>query len=171
MNFRFYYIWLALSSVSVGAHAAGNGAWNCEQGKNGEWTCLNQDANATATTPSTPPVINTPNAQTAPQQPNAQTSTPNSNSQPTIVPQTTTTPAIASPEISVPQPTQPPTATSQVIPLPMASPPPSVSNSAPENAATESTHLIEQLASEPPKPQVHVTETKHPQLQKVDPAP
>lgn len=42
MNLRFYTVYLALLSLTEIASAAGNGAWNCEQGKNGEWTCLNQ---------------------------------------------------------------------------------------------------------------------------------
>lgn len=47
MNLRFYKIWIALSFFSGAANAANNGAWNCEQGKNGEWTCLNQGGAAT----------------------------------------------------------------------------------------------------------------------------
>ncbi len=42
MNLRFYSIYLALLSVTEVAATADNAAWNCEQGKNGEWSCLNQ---------------------------------------------------------------------------------------------------------------------------------
>ncbi len=42
MNLRFYTVYLALFSFTEVAIAANNAAWNCEQGKNGEWTCLNQ---------------------------------------------------------------------------------------------------------------------------------
>lgn len=42
MNLRFYTIRLAILFFSGGATAANNAAWNCEQTKNGEWTCLNQ---------------------------------------------------------------------------------------------------------------------------------
>ena len=42
MNLRFYTVYLALLSFTEITNAANNAAWNCEQGKNGEWTCLNQ---------------------------------------------------------------------------------------------------------------------------------
>lgn len=42
MNFRFYTVYLALLSFTEVTNA-NNAAWNCEQSKNGEWTCLNQD--------------------------------------------------------------------------------------------------------------------------------
>lgn len=42
MNLRFYTVYLALLSLTEVATAANNAAWNCEQSKNGEWTCLNQ---------------------------------------------------------------------------------------------------------------------------------
>ena len=41
MNQRFFKKYLALLIVTDVAVAADN-AWNCEQGQNGEWTCLNQ---------------------------------------------------------------------------------------------------------------------------------
>jgi len=49
MNLRFYTIYLALLSFTEVALAANNAAWNCEQGKNGEWTCLNQGQNTQET--------------------------------------------------------------------------------------------------------------------------
>lgn len=42
MNLRFYTVYLALLTFTEVAAAANNAAWDCEQGKNGEWTCLNQ---------------------------------------------------------------------------------------------------------------------------------
>ncbi|OAI29053.1 LPS biosynthesis protein [Methylomonas koyamae] len=42
MNYRFYTISSALMFITGLASAANNSAWNCEQTKNGEWTCLNQ---------------------------------------------------------------------------------------------------------------------------------
>ena len=52
MNLRFYTVYLALLSVTEVAVAANNAAWNCEQGKNGEWNCLNQGpSSAPAPTP------------------------------------------------------------------------------------------------------------------------
>ncbi|AMK75701.1 MULTISPECIES: LPS assembly protein LptD [Methylomonas] len=42
MNYRFYTISSALLIFTGAASAANNAAWNCEQNKNGEWTCLNQ---------------------------------------------------------------------------------------------------------------------------------
>lgn len=41
MNFRLYTIYLALFSFTEISTA--ENAWNCEQSKSGEWTCLNQD--------------------------------------------------------------------------------------------------------------------------------
>ncbi len=56
MNFRFSKIWLAISFFSGATHATSNAVWNCEQSKNGEWTCLNQGPAATAETPKAPAV-------------------------------------------------------------------------------------------------------------------
>lgn len=42
MNLRFYTVYLALLTFTEVAAAANNAAWDCEQGKKGEWTCLNQ---------------------------------------------------------------------------------------------------------------------------------
>lgn len=42
MNYRFYTISSALLFFTGLASAANNAAWNCEQTKNGEWSCLNQ---------------------------------------------------------------------------------------------------------------------------------
>lgn len=42
MNYRFYTLSSALLFFTGAASAANNAAWNCEQTKNGEWTCLNQ---------------------------------------------------------------------------------------------------------------------------------
>jgi LPS-assembly protein len=46
MNLRFYTVYLALLSATETAVSASNGAWNCEQDKNGQWTCLNQGQEA-----------------------------------------------------------------------------------------------------------------------------
>ncbi|MDD2760563.1 MAG: LPS assembly protein LptD, partial [Methylomonas sp.] len=57
MNLRFYTVYLALLSFSEVAAAANNAAWNCEQAKNGEWTCLNQGQSTQE--PAPPKVIKT----------------------------------------------------------------------------------------------------------------
>ncbi|WP_367154724.1 LPS assembly protein LptD [Methylomonas sp. HYX-M1] len=49
MTLRLYPIYLALLSVPELSIAANNAVWNCEQGPNGQWSCLNQD------TPEAPP--------------------------------------------------------------------------------------------------------------------
>lgn len=49
MNLRFYTVYLALLTFTEVAAAAENAAWNCEQGKNGEWTCLNEGQTSQAT--------------------------------------------------------------------------------------------------------------------------
>ena len=54
MNLWFYTVSLALLSFTEFA-TANNDAWNCEQAKNGEWTCLNQGQ--TGPRPSEPKVI------------------------------------------------------------------------------------------------------------------
>src|SRR5574343_975140 len=46
MNLRFYTVYLALLTFTEVATAANNAAWDCEQGKNGEWSCLNQGKTA-----------------------------------------------------------------------------------------------------------------------------
>lgn len=43
MNLRFFFLCLALTTVAGLAEAAGNGAWDCVQAANGEWTCQNQN--------------------------------------------------------------------------------------------------------------------------------
>ncbi len=55
MNYRFYTISSALLFFTGVASAANNAAWNCEQTKNGEWTCLNQTP--AGTEPAQPQVI------------------------------------------------------------------------------------------------------------------
>ncbi|MGY6276628.1 LPS assembly protein LptD [Methylomonas sp. MgM2] len=57
MNLRFYTVYLALLSCTEFAAAANNAAWDCEQAKNGEWTCLNQEGNGPV--PEQPKIINT----------------------------------------------------------------------------------------------------------------
>jgi LPS-assembly protein len=52
MNLRFYTVFLVLLSFSDVIIAFENTAWDCVQGQNGQWTCLNQ----------TPPNQNTQNA-------------------------------------------------------------------------------------------------------------
>lgn len=77
MNFRFYTVYLALLSFTEVVLGANNTAWNCEQGKNGEWSCLNQGPNSSSTpsnqaaqTPKPPLATPSPANETAPQ-PNA----------------------------------------------------------------------------------------------------
>ena len=56
MNLRFYTVYLALLTFTEVAIAANNAAWDCEQGKNGEWSCLNQGkTTAEPTTPESAP--------------------------------------------------------------------------------------------------------------------
>ncbi len=43
MNHRFFTKYLAFLFITDVAVATDNTAWNCEQGQNGEWTCLNQN--------------------------------------------------------------------------------------------------------------------------------
>lgn len=73
MNFRTYTVYLALLSLSDVAAAANNAVWNCEQGKNGEWTCLNQGQAAAqpapATTAERPKAVEAPKTATATVQP------------------------------------------------------------------------------------------------------
>lgn len=57
MNLRFYTVYLALFSFTEIAVAANDAAWNCEQNKNGEWTCINQGQNSQE--PTQPKVIKT----------------------------------------------------------------------------------------------------------------
>jgi len=63
MNLRFYTVYLALLSATETALAAGNAAWNCEQDKNGQWSCLNQGQ--TAAQPQSPPAANPQKIETA----------------------------------------------------------------------------------------------------------
>lgn len=85
MNLRFY-TYLALLSLSESAAAASNAAWNCEQGPNGQWTCLNKGQTA----PTTPPVpASKPQAQ------------PEVVAKPTPAESGTPAPAVAKPEPAV----------------------------------------------------------------------
>lgn len=59
MNLRFYTVYLALLTFTEVATAANNAAWDCEQGKNGEWSCLNQ-GKTTAPEPSQPATTSNP---------------------------------------------------------------------------------------------------------------
>ncbi len=65
MNHRLYTTYLALLFFTDIATATENPAWNCEQGPNGEWTCLNQKP----ATPeqAQPKIITTQSPKTAPQ--------------------------------------------------------------------------------------------------------
>ena len=67
MNLRFYTVYLALLSFTEVTTAADNAAWNCEQGKNGEWSCLNQGQPGQAAPQ--PKVINTQKAPAEASQP------------------------------------------------------------------------------------------------------
>lgn len=101
MNLRLYPVYLALLSGSEAALAANNAAWNCEQGQNGQWTCLNQGQPAAQPAPveKSQPKIETAQPAAAPiQHPapsNQQPSTPAVASQPTPPekPQTVAAPA------------------------------------------------------------------------------
>ena len=77
MNLRFYTVYLALLTFTEVATAASNAAWDCEQGKNGEWSCLNQGKPAPE--PSQPQATS---KQTAP----TETATPVVTSQPQPAP-------------------------------------------------------------------------------------
>ncbi|QSB00214.1 LPS assembly protein LptD [Methylomonas sp. EFPC1] len=69
MNYRFYTISSALLFFTGVASAANNAAWNCEQTKNGEWTCLNQTPAGNEPTAQPQVIKPTPPAQTKPAQP------------------------------------------------------------------------------------------------------
>jgi LPS-assembly protein len=142
MYLRFFYIWAALLCFSGVALAAGNGAWDCEQTKTGEWACQNQ---APATPEQAKPVIiNSQPAQTAPQ-PQVQQQQP-VQSQPV--------PAVQTAEQPVQQP----------APLTVA--PASVAQS--EHAPVPEAPV---QPKEQKKPKVHVTQNPRPFLQKVEPIP
>lgn len=103
MNLRFYTVYLALLSFTEVATATNNAAWNCEQSKNGEWTCLNQGQ--TSPEPAQPKVITT---KTPPQaeQPAVAAETPVKPAPPTVT-QTVPVPVAAQPEPAVQQASQP----------------------------------------------------------------
>lgn len=89
MKLRLYPVYLALLSGSEAALAANNAAWNCEQGKNGQWTCLNQGQPAAQPTPAQPSAADKP-------QPKIETAQPASKS--TEAPAAASAPAI--PDVS-----------------------------------------------------------------------
>jgi LPS-assembly protein len=148
MNHRFYKIWLALSFFSGAANAASNAAWNCEQNKKGEWTCLNQ---GTASPEPAKPQITKPQPAEAVQQPRPQAV----QAQP-VAPQ----PVI--PTAPVQQTAQPEPKTLQPEPTKVAEQP------TPKTADAEPAKLAEHPAVEPAKMRVKVTENQKPQLEKVD---
>jgi LPS-assembly protein len=69
MNYRFYTISSALLFFTGVASAANNAAWNCEQTKNGEWTCLNQTPAGSEPTAQPQVIKPTPPPQTKPAPP------------------------------------------------------------------------------------------------------
>lgn len=143
MNLRFYKIWLALSFFSGAASAASNAAWNCEQNKKGEWTCLNQ---GTASPEPAKPQIVKPQPAATVQQP-----------QPQAVQAQPVAPVF-----------QPPAQQAPVQQAAQPEPQKAAEQASPKTTGPEPTKLAEQPAAEPPKVHVKVTENQKPQLEKVD---
>ena len=148
MIFRFFIFLLALSFFSVPVQAAAVGAWNCEQNKNGEWTCLTDTTTAPAppTQPAQAPVKN----QTVP---------------------TPTAPIMS----AQPEPKTPPVPAPviQANPAPIVTAPintPSTINKVePDNTPVSANAETPVAAS--PKPRVHISQNQKPYLQKVEPLP
>lgn len=77
MNFRFSKIWLAISFFSGATQAAGNPVWDCQQGSNGEWTCLNQgNSNPEPVSPAPPAKVKLQVAEPVPVEPSKPISVP-----------------------------------------------------------------------------------------------
>ena len=186
MSLRFFHILLAIVFVPGAAYAAGNGAWDCEQAQNGQWTCQNQAtpgsepaktvittkpaaAEQTATGAASPPV----QAQPAVQQPQAPVSTPE---QPVVVEvpaQVAPQPGLPSAQVKSANPESPvPVQPAYVAPPVAASAPAPVQTvSQPVVTGAASATGIEQVAeaSARQKRHVRVTESQKPRLQKVEP--
>lgn len=103
MNLRFYTVYLALLSFTEVATATNNAAWNCEQSKNGEWTCLNQGQPSQEA--AQPKVITTKKAPQA-EQPAVATETPARQPEPAVT-QTTPVPAAVQQEPAIQRAGQP----------------------------------------------------------------
>ncbi|PPD21830.1 MAG: LPS biosynthesis protein [Methylomonas sp.] len=107
MKFSAYATCLALISFTELALAANNATWNCEQGKNGEWTCLNPSQSPQA------------QAQTPPPQPQTRSQQPQPGTATTPAPATAQAPASPATQPVKPTTTPPtPQATPQVAEVP-----------------------------------------------------
>lgn len=172
MNLRFYTVYLALLTFTEVAAAANNAAWDCEQGKNGEWTCLNQgQASQPAVQPkvirTTPPkdIVQQQRPTVAPEAP----STP-------VVTQVSTTPTVTQ-EPRIQQATQPATDILQQNQPPLT---PQVSEAATasgvaqepldqQTAQPSTEELIRQAVPEVKKTRVRFSENQKPVLETTPP--
>lgn len=151
------------------AEAAGNSAWNCEQAKNGEWVCLNQDA-APAQEQPQPKIIKTQPVQPVDEKPIV--------SKPMATPVAAPVTPVAEPKVSGLIPNQ----ERQPIVMPDAKPQlalpaqpeidkAEIKKPAAATAVAELKPVLnaEKSQVEPLRPRVHITENEKPQLQKVEP--
>ncbi len=127
------------------AAAAGNAAWNCEQNKSGEWTCLNQDTPSTETAK---PVVIPPKTDSAtrPIEPAKAVAQP----APIVAP---------SDQIAKPTASTQPTTTPNIAESPAATKP--AAATAQENLAT--------TAAAAPKIRVRMSDQQQPRVEKVEP--
>ena len=147
MNYRFYTISSALVFFTGVASAANNAAWNCEQTKNGEWTCLNQTP--AGAEPAQPQIVKPAQPQAAPPQ-----TKPEAIAQPAPV---------VTPDIPVP-------AATAATPAPVEQAVKALQEPEKVKAVEKIVEkAVEQAQAEPQKIRVKVTENRKPVLERVEP--